>query len=1155
MTNNTFLGAVIKHCVFAIEPLKKAFDDSNALDKLFRDLGWDVSSSLSSYGTISGALTSLYNAVNVLPADPTEEDILNLFPLISNLYSAIQGLGVLSAPPPLTGSDATTFISNLPIDLSELLIANYLSKELPQLFYYLTAYKIIEKEYVIPTTPTLRKSYIRNKINYTNLLHVVKDPVSLIKDVISWNTVNFSFDYLSNLLLNFLASHDITSYYNIPQNQDVYNTAFSNSDIVGKGVNISLASILVGSDYIPLKVKILESLGSGIDFGVIVQVDIPSGVSLTQHITSDLSLTISLSTAIGDSAALLIKPSGLQFKFLNHPTTSLPENGLNVSLKYAPPTPFQIFGKDNSTRLELANTEITLNVLLHGSQLEFILDADLSGLSLILDPSDSDGFISKIFGGQQKKIDFPLTVRWSSIHGITFTNSSTFELQIPVNFSIGPIIIHDISVGIKAPSGQDVVKTTIGASIYGELGPVAFAIDNIGMALNLHTAGGNVGPFGIDLGFKAPNGIGIAIDTNMVTGGGYLYIDAAKGIYKGAAELVIADKIAISGVGIITTKDPEGNSGYSFLVMATAAFEPSIPVGFGFAITGLGGIVGVNRDMNPDAIRAGVKSGAIKELLFPTDVIANVDKIINNLEGFFPAKQGRYTLGFLMQMQWSEAAPLLTLNMALIINLPSPVRIAILGTLSVTLPDEDAKTLQLNVVFAGVVDFDKKYLTFDASIIDSHILSITLSGDIAARMFWGEQKEMLISAGGFHPAYNPPAFLLLPANMKRMSMSLLDTDTIKLSLTTYFAITSNTAQFGADVKFDFNAGVHLYGEMAFDILFQFNPFHLTADVYGSLTLEVAGHELVGMSTHMTLDGPQPWSVHGSVSYKILGGLISGTKNISKTWGNPSITPLLPTVALLPQIITALSDDKNWHIMPSARQQLDVKVKSIPAGTLVLLPLGILAISQKVAPLGMSIQRFGSQKLSDGGLYDIDTVNIQGVDVTASLKPIKDNFAPAQYLDMSDSQKLKAASFEYLKSGVQVGLGDDAAWAPNIPPVLTRTIHYDTVIVDKVHRVASPPAAVDSYLVRNFTRGGRVSDNAISRKTVRRNSRPVANAALQQEGFKFATRDALLPVTAATAGLAGVPVSGVFASRAEAMSFFRAQNAITQDALLMVPANF
>ena len=49
--------------------------------------------------------------------------------------------------------------------------------------------------------------------------------------------------------------------------------------------------------------------------------------------------------------------------------------------------------------------------------------------------------------------------------------------------------------------------------------------------------GGNLGPLQLDVGFKPPNGVGLAIDGGGFAGGGYLFLDPGRGEYAGALEL------------------------------------------------------------------------------------------------------------------------------------------------------------------------------------------------------------------------------------------------------------------------------------------------------------------------------------------------------------------------------------------------------------------------------------------------------------------------------------------------------------------------------------------------------------------------------------------------------------------------------------------
>ena len=51
-----------------------------------------------------------------------------------------------------------------------------------------------------------------------------------------------------------------------------------------------------------------------------------------------------------------------------------------------------------------------------------------------------------------------------------------------------------------------------------------------------------------------------------------LYIDTDKGEYAGALQLMFADFLTLSAIGLISTKNPDGSPGFSLLVVITADF-------------------------------------------------------------------------------------------------------------------------------------------------------------------------------------------------------------------------------------------------------------------------------------------------------------------------------------------------------------------------------------------------------------------------------------------------------------------------------------------------------------------------------------------------------------------------------------------------------
>ena len=118
--------------------------------------------------------------------------------------------------------------------------------------------------------------------------------------------------------------------------------------------------------------------------------------------------------------------------------------------------------------------------------------------------------------------------------------------------------------------------------------------------------------------------------------------------------------------------------------------------------------------------------------------------------------------------------------------------------------------LNLQVNFAGVVDFERRELSFDASLFDSRVLTFTLTGDMAVRLYWGDNANFLLTVGGFHPAYTPPPMGLGP--LQPAGDRDLRTAIPRLRAEAYFAVTSNTVQFGAKIELYAGASVfNVYG--------------------------------------------------------------------------------------------------------------------------------------------------------------------------------------------------------------------------------------------------------------------------------------------------------------------------------------------------------
>jgi hypothetical protein len=448
-------------------------------------------------------------------------------------------------------------------------------------------------------------------------------------------------------------------------------------------------------------------------------------------------------------------------------------------------------------------------------------------------------------------------------------------------------------------------------------------------------------------------------------------------------------------------------------------------------------MLGLNRTINVPALRDGVRNNALDSILFPEDIVANINTLLPQIKAIFPVKKDQFFIGFMAKITWGVPT-LVSIEFGLIIEFTNPVRIAILGILKIVLPTEEAAILKLQVNFAGIIDFDEGYISFDASIVNSRILTFTLEGDMALRLNWGANKGFLLSVGGFHPSFTPPANLNVPS-LKRLSLTIFSGNP-NLVLSCYFAVTSNTVQFGARIDLRFEvASFSVVGFLLFDVLFQFSPFHFEAHIGAGLAVKCGSSTLFSIDLDFLLSGPAPWNAKGTASFSIL--FISIKVRFNITWGDAQEISE-PTIAVLPKAVEAFELGANWIAeVPQNRSNI-VSLKELKpaAGEIILQTFGKLKISQTVLPLHIDINKFGNNVPLDLKQLNVDALDLGGLPLATS--EVRDAFAPAAFQKLSDEDKLKANSYSQEISGIQ-GADDDLAAVYGI----NRELAYDCTISD------------------------------------------------------------------------------------------------------------
>src|SRR3954451_8120167 len=259
----------------------------------------------------------------------------------------------------------------------------------------------------------------------------------------------------------------------------------------------------------------------------------------------------------------------------------------------------------------------------------------------------------------------------------------------------------------------------------------------------------------------------------------------------------------------------------------------------------------------------------------------------------------------------------------------------------------------------GIIDCAQATFALDAVLYDSKICDrFVLTGGMAMRMGWKDAGPgFALSVGGLHPRFTRPAGF---PDVARLQIALSNGENPKLICQAYFAVTSNTVQFGADCSLYAAAyGFSITGDVGFDVLVQLLPFHFLAESRASVQLKRGSHNLFKVSVAGALEGPLPLRVSGKASFEILWCDFSVSVDATLVDGG---TPndLVP-IDVLSALIDALSVPRSWQGQLPVGASTMVSLRQPVTDGVLLHPLGSLTVRQNVVPLGLTrdIDRVGT----------------------------------------------------------------------------------------------------------------------------------------------------------------------------------------------------
>jgi hypothetical protein len=1082
-----------RHLALALRPLSEAVKDPERFKQFMFRLGWTPTAMPPAYASLGVSVDGATIKLDALPDHPPFVDVLAL---ISAVKSAFDAMGSISVAPP--GVNAAAFLPEIRQRLFELLLTDHIAANLPAAFNLLSALNVID---VVPVDATGdRPSFMRVNFKWTEIPKILAEPNELAGRVFGWGSPDFDAQKLVDRLGELFCALRFPVRFQTPDPELVRLYADlprGREPRVAKSLIVPFYYVSVAGVEVEAALALREALpAAGKLRGIVIEPQIPSQFPLALKLADGMALRLRAGTNAAALFGIVIRPNEISIKYPFAPGTPVPAAGVGIGFDFTPKGSTLLLGSPGGTRLEWQGASVDLTATAN----DLVIAVALNGLALVISGKGEslfDGFLEKVLGSGESRVGIPLGFEWGGQHGIRFQGSGGFDVQVQPHLTLGPIRVDTVDVRLRAPGGTPDVRLEFAAGIAGSFGPLEFFVQGVGLRVDATFKPGNLGPMDLGLGFLPPTGMGLSLDAGGFKGGGFLLLDVEKGEYAGGLELDFIGIVSVKAIALLTTKFPDGHRGFSLLIIITAEFAP-IQLGFGFTLIAVGGLIGLNRTVDSDALREGVHQGALDSVLFPQDVVRNALRIINDLRRLFPAAEDHFLVGPMVKFGWGTPT-IISLEFGLVLDLPRPA-FFVIGRLRVGLPFQAAPLFDIRVAFAGGLDFEAGQLWFDGTLHDSRLITFALTGDMAIRLYWKADANFVLTIGGFHPAYTPPPMQL--GNLQRLGITIFDGNP-RLRAETYVAITSNTVQFGAKAELYFGIDIfNVYGFIALDVLIQFDPFRFVATLTAMLAVRSGSATLMAIRIDALLEGPTPWHAKGTGHFEI--SLIIDIEidvGFEITIGDDA-HDTLPEVEVLPQLAAAVAMPESWRAVIPAGTHLHVSLRKYdtPSGALVLHPAGSLEITEKLVPLNLPVQKLGTQRIHDGHVFAIEHVLLGTA--PGQIQPLREQFAPAQFVDMSDAQKLSSRSFERYDAGVQVGGGS----AVTADYCKTLELAYEVVYIP--HQPRKVRFRMTDRLFNAFAGANSVSASALSAAQSARSPLGAEKVIVAAERFAVASKTTL-----------------------------------------------
>jgi hypothetical protein len=677
-------------------------------------------------------------------------------------------------------------------------------------------------------------------------------------------------------------------------------------------------------------------------------------------------------------------------------------------------------GKPDATRLEIGHYGWRAG--LSPDTGRWFLNAQVLDARIVIDLTEGNAFL-RALSGKRIELDVDAEFIVDNVDGARFRGGSGAAVRLPLRrTAFGIFVLQYVELRTKF----DAVAIELAAGVTFDFGVFRASLDRIGFTYAAKVDG-EPAEFGA---LMPPSGIGLEIDSNWISGGGSLRFDVDAGEYSGVLQLRIKSW-SINAIGMLTTKQPDGSDGTSFLVLLYLEFE--VPLFGGIYLTGFGGVYARDRQLDTEALGAGLRSGALDDLFFPDNPVANAPRLLTRYREILPVSQGTRVFGLAVEFSFGKPATA-TLRLAVMAEWgdreTDGKEWLLVGVLHIELPPRELHArpyVRVIIEVIGVLEPSQSRVVIRGGLRDSFVGSqfgprLTLTGEFYFtrwRVGPGDSTAWLGTLGGWHPDFKllPPQ---VPTSLNRFGAAI-KLGPVTMSLTGYFAFTPETYQFGFDFQIKASLGpAKLEGRLTLDAIIDRTTDQFTALVLFKASVKIWGR---GFSVEVKGDlaGPSLWVFHGTAKVEILWK--SFEVDIDVEAGSlPGVVG--EVIDAIGEVARALeSPDGRGSIVPPGSSVATLSAAGLSLPDELAHPLATLSISQAVAPFGVRLERIGERRLAAGpATLRVETVTI-GDTAVADPPPTLGDFALGQFVTMSNEERLARTAFDRLPNGIAVGRSD------------------------------------------------------------------------------------------------------------------------------------